>query len=516
MMPIPTRSASLREPRKHVSNIARPATKLSPNTTGSKEPVRSNNDNRPSPSTEAGKDHGPTARGRIPLPQRSNTQENSRTTGQLRLQPPSSRSSPRDPSPTRQEASPVKKQAPSDSMAVKPVVPPTRRQSIMRPSALKIPAIKSVTSASKSSAPSFAPPSPRKLTGKRSPVQPVQPPARRPPSPKKTEMLPPPRPARSASLRQPVSTGKIPPVVKGHTRHRSQLSQSTKPVEPAPSQRSRTISTYQRPSSPKKFSKPPTPTPGSAPQPDNLLIPSSWPDITALQTELLQLSLLHSNVMQHQAEWKSETESHLQNKYEGVAAQHRSLLADETQQQYQLNVHALGLWLSNCRENRGSHDFPEQIQILSQVLQEVSDMITENGLYSQIVMTFRTWLRQAEKIRQNRGPGCIDVAFVDPLPRSWKEPVQALSSQLELCSRQLQALDILGFGQVERVEQSALARVARTLVDLIQLMMQEIRALRTLEVEVVRSERDAVSLLASRLAGSSIESKAPRVGAWRC
>ncbi|CAG8091715.1 unnamed protein product [Penicillium olsonii] len=515
-MPIPTRSASLREPRKHVSNIARP-TKISPNTTAPKEPVRSNNDNRPSPSPAEAvmKEQGPTARGRIPLPQRSNTQESSRT-GQLRFQPPGSRSIPRDPSPMRHEASPVKKQAPSESMAVKPVVPPTRRQSIMRPSAIKIPATKSTTSTSKSSAPPFAPPSPRKPTGRRSPVQPVQPPARRPASPKKTEMLPPPRPARSASLRQPVSAGKIPPVAKGHTRHRSQLTQSTKPVESTSTQRSRAISTYQRPSSPKKFSKPPTPTPGSGPQPDNLLIPSSWPDITALQTELLQLSLSHLNLTHQHSEWKSESELHLQSKYEGVAAQYRSLVADETRHQYQLNVHALGLWLSNCREHRGSHDFPEQIQILSQVLQEVSDMIAESGPYSYIVMTFRAWLGQAEKIRQARGPGCVDVTFVDPLPRSWKEPVQTLGSKLELFSRQLQALDILGFGQVERVEQSALARVARTLADLIQLMVQEMRALRTLEMEVVRSEREAVSLLASRLAGSARESKAPKAGAWRC
>lgn len=220
--------------------------------------------------------------------------------------------------------------------------------------------------------------------------------------------------------------------------------------------------------------------------------------------------------MQQHAEWKSESESQLRNKYEGVAAQYRSLLANETKQQYELNLHALGLWLSNCREHRGSYDFSEQIQILSQVLQEVSDMIAENGHYTYIIRTFEAWLAQAEQIRQNRGPGCIDVAFVDPLPRSWKEPVQALSSKLELFSRQLQALDILGFGQVERAEQSALARVARTLVDLTRLIMQEIRALRALEADVVRSERDAVGLFASQIAGSRRETRAPRAGAWRC
>jgi hypothetical protein len=287
-------------------------------------------------------------------------------------------------------------------------------------------------------------------------------------------------------------------------------------VEATPaSQRSRTNSTYQRPPSPKKFSKPPTPTPGAAPQPDNLLIPSSWPDIAALQTELLQLSLFHSNALQEQANWRFDSESRLRKKYDGVAAQYQSLLADETQRQYEINIHALGLWLSNCREHRGPHDFPEQIQLLSQILQEITDTTSRDGKYTYAVSTFESWLGQVEFIHQNRETGCLDIAFVDPLPASWKDLVHALTVKLELCSRQLLALDILGFGQVERLDQSALARVARNLADLVLLMVQEIRAMRVIEAEVVKVEREAVGSLASRLVASRGESRAPRVGAWR-
>ncbi|KXG54515.1 uncharacterized protein PGRI_076590 [Penicillium griseofulvum] len=308
---------------------------------------------------------------------------------------------------------------------------------------------------------------------------------------------------------------------KSHVRHRSQLAQNTKPAEatPAIGQRTRALSTYQRPPSPKKFSKPPTPTPGVEPQPGNLLIPSSWPDIAALQTELLQLSLFHSNSLQSHAEWKSDSESRLRKKYDSVASQYRVVLADETQRQCHLNVQALGLWLSNCLEHRGPHDFSEQIQILSRVLQDVSDMIagSRGAQYSQAVKSFEDWLDQAEIIRQKRGPGCLDVgAFINPLGRSWRESLHNLNVRLELCVRELQVLDILGFGQVKRLEQSALARVAKNLVELIQLMMQEIRAMQTLETEVVRSERDAVSLLAMQLVGSMRETRAPRIGAWRC
>ncbi|KAJ5207433.1 hypothetical protein N7472_003881 [Penicillium cf. griseofulvum] len=547
-MPIPTRSASLRDPRKQVSslftpklpthldchanytsNIARPATKPStPTTTSpSRDSARETNNKNRSPSNPSPvegvplKDNGLTTRGRTLLPQRSNTvQDNGRGKGHGRSQPTSSKPKPRgDPSPTRREISPPKKQTQADTTAMKLGVALSRRQSIMRPGALKMPSAKITVPGSKSSAPSFAPPSPRKAPGRRSPVQP--PTIRRPPSPKKTEILPPPRPTRSFSLRQPISAGKRPPVeAKSHVRHRSQLAQTTKQAEatPAIGQRARALSTYQRPPSPKKFSKPPTPTPGVEPQPGNLLIPSSWPDIAALQTELLQLSLFHSNSLQSHAEWKSNSESRLRKKYDSVASQYRVVLADETQRQCHLNVQALGLWLSNCREHRGPHDFSEQIQILSRVLQDVSDMIagSRGAQYSQAVKTFEDWLNQAELIRQKRGPGCLDVgAFIDPLGRSWKESLHNLNVRLELCVRELQVLDILGFGQVEGLEQSALARVAKNLVELIQLMTQEIRAMQTLETEVVRSERDAVSLLATQLVSSMRETRAPRVGAWR-
>lgn len=333
-------------------------------------------------------------------------------------------------------------------------------------------------------------------------------------------MLPPPRPVRSSSLRQPVASGKGPPVgARIHTRHKSQVVSNTKQPEQSSmtAQRPRLLSNTQRPSSPKKFSKPPTPTPEAEPKPGNLLIPTSWPDISALQTELLQLSLFHSNSLQSHADLKSDYEARLHEKHNGIAGQYRLVLADETQRQCQLNVQALGLWLSNCQEHRGPHDFGEQIQILSQILQDVSDMVSGGGgLYCQVVTAFEHWLDQAEIIRRKRGPQGMDIGiFIEPLARSWKESLHALNAKLELCARQLQVLDILGFGQVERLEQSALARVARNLAELIQLMSQEIRAMRTLEAEVVRSERDSVRLLATRLAGSLRETKAPRVGAWR-
>lgn len=277
------------------------------------------------------------------------------------------------------------------------------------------------------------------------------------------------------------------------------------------------FSTYQQHYSPKKPTKPPTPTPGAAAGLDGLLVPASWPDIAALQTELLQLSLFHSNSLQRHANWRAESEARLRRKYNDVAGQYRSVLGEEKQWQSQMNAQALDRWLHNCRDHGGPHGFPEQIQIISQVLQDISNVVSTgvNRRYSQAVETFETWFHEAESVRQVReSSGTIDGdVFIDPLDQSWKEEMLALNLKLEHCARQLQSLDILGFGEVERLEQSALARVTLGLTESIKLMMQEIQAMRTLEAGLVRTEREAVSRAASSLAGSQ-ERSATRIGVW--
>lgn len=296
---------------------------------------------------------------------------------------------------------------------------------------------------------------------------------------------------------------------------------TAKPVQPDPpsaGQKSRPqFSTYQQHYSPKKPAKPPTPTPGTATGSDGLLVPASWPDIAALQTELLQLSLFHSTSLQKHADWKAESEVGLRKKYNEVAGQYRSILGEEKQWQSQLNAQALDRWLQNCREHGGPHEFPQQIQVLSQILQDISDLIAGdvNGRYSRAVDTFETWCEEAETVRHLReSSGTIDGdVFIDPLDQSWKDEVHALSLKLEHCARQLQSLDIPGFGEVEGLEQSALVRVTRGLAELLKLMTQEIRAMRTLEEGLVRAEREAVSRAASQLAGP-LRTSAPRVGIW--
>ncbi|KAJ5156957.1 uncharacterized protein N7482_008057 [Penicillium canariense] len=532
-MPIPTRSASLREPRKPNSTLARPTTNTAIPTTGTTTvSTRLTNDKtrssaNPSPAEGASvRGNAVSNRDHTLLPQRSNlVRDNGNGSGQVRFQPPESRL------PQRREISP-KRQPQTNTEGEKQGTPssatsgsvPTRRQSLIRPGALRTASTRdNVSAPAKATGPTFAPPSPRKASTVRSSTQSSSA-APRPPSPKKTEMLPPQRPMRSASFRQPRNAVSGPPTAaRGHARHRSQMVLvSTKPIQldqsPVAASKPRAqFSTYQQHYSPKKPTKPPTPTPGAISEADSL-IPTSRPDIAALQTELLQLSLFHSDSLQQHAEWKSESESRLRKKYDNVSDQYRALRVDEQSRQYQLNVQSLGCWLQNCRDHLGPHGFAEQIQVLSQVLQDVSDLglCGMSGRYTQAVRRFEDWFQQAQSLRHQRASsGTFDgTVFIDPLDRSWKEELHALHAKLELSARQLQSLDILGFGEVELLEQSALTRVAQSLTESMQLMMQEIRSMQTLEAELVRSEQQCVRRIATALTGPRREMSA-RVGVWR-
>ncbi|KAJ5245854.1 hypothetical protein N7468_000837 [Penicillium chermesinum] len=391
----------------------------------------------------------------------------------------------------------------------------------MRPTSLKTYSTKTNASTSKA-----LPPAPGSAATQKQPPSRSAAPApstSRPSSPKKTDMPPPPRPVRSASLRQPVGAASGPPAaVRGHARHRSQLTPTAKQatdVTPVSSKSRPGFSTYQQHFSPRKAGKPPTPTPGEPTGTGDLLIPCSWPDITALQIELLQLSLFHSNQLQRQSEWKAESDSRLQKQYDAVANQYRTMLKNEKLRQRQLNAQALQCWAQNCRDRNGPHGISEQIQILSQVLQETSDLVNRElgGRYARAVGVFEDWIEGVGQIWQEREESGVmaGLVFIDPLDGSWKEELQGLRARLELSVRQLQSLDILGFGELERLEQSALARVAIGLGDTLQLMLQEVRAMQTLEAEVVRSEREMVRSLATQLSTGQSAGARVREGIWR-
>ncbi|KAI9370367.1 hypothetical protein BJX61DRAFT_98464 [Aspergillus egyptiacus] len=352
-----------------------------------------------------------------------------------------------------------------------------------------------------------------------------------------TDMPPPPKPTRSTSLRQPPSSNSGTLTAhRGHARHRSQVvvaspsglagKTSQSPSMTATARPRNQFTTYQQQFSPRKTTKPPTPTPsGDAAVDQTALIPSSWPEIAALQTELLQLSLLHTSWLRQNNERESDAQEQLRSTYNSVAEDYKAILDVEKESQRKLNGQALLYWLKNSHEHNGQQGFAEQVQLLSQVAQEVYDICDSRaGRYTLAILEFEKWLQEVEEIRAARFSsvaGHDPGIFIDPIDRQWKEEVKALGMKLDLASRQLQCLDILGYREVEALDQSALIRTVKALDEILSLMVDELRSIRKIESEIVKEETTRVSQLAHQLTGTpgrprDIPTTAvPRTGLWR-
>lgn len=282
------------------------------------------------------------------------------------------------------------------------------------------------------------------------------------------------------------------------------------------------FSTYQQHFSPKKTPKPPTPTPSANAQSvqTSSLILSSWPEVGALQTELLQLSLLHKSGLERNDQWERDAESKLRRKYDSVAGNYRAILDVEKETQRQLNGQALHHWLKNAREHNGQQGFAEQIQLLSLIAQEVYDIDdSHSGRYTMAILEFESWLQRVEEVQEARmsrvgRQGADD--FINPLHRDWKDETNALIMKLELASRQLQSLDISGYGDLEAFDNSALLRVVKSLGALVHQMGEELGIIRKIEADIVKSETTWVSQLAQQLVEMQPRAvpAAPRTGLW--
>ncbi|KAK9552538.1 hypothetical protein V6Z96_007627 [Aspergillus fumigatus] len=381
-------------------------------------------------------------------------------------------------------------------------------------------------------------------------------------SPKRTEMPPPARPTRSASMRQPLKAGTgtgtgtgagagagsgTPATGVRHVRHRSQIvapsssqgqvsrrsdsesSGSTPMTTPglaAGTRPSGQFTTYQQQFSPRKVVRPAASSVASASaHGEDSLIPTSWPEIAALQTELLQLSLLHSSSLQQMAALEAESEEQLQTKYDAVAKTYRAMVGEEKKRQRLLNGQALNRWLENASEHGGRPNFAAQIQAFSQLVQEVCDLTDSlEGKYTMLVQKFEEWFRKVqaiESMRLHRQQGDANhVVFIDPLDRVWKDEVHVMIVKLEQGLRQLQSLDITDYdGPEPALADAALVRTAKGLDVMIASMVDELKVIRRFEAQIVRSERQWVSQLAAKLAAThpqdARDARDARPGMWR-
>jgi hypothetical protein len=253
------------------------------------------------------------------------------------------------------------------------------------------------------------------------------------------------------------------------------------------------------------------------------LTPASRPDVAALQTEYLQLYLLRSLAAQKDVESRISSERHLRKQYDSVTKAYRGLRAQEKHTQTTINLTALQQWSGNIDERESRDSFASQLQTLSRVIQEVTDLSEPHGgRYLQLVRTFEQWMRTVERVKESRKELSSDAvrpeepAFIHPLDQAWKDEIRTLNAKVELCLRELQSLGIGKLQDTEQLADSALFRIAKGHEGILAMMVDELKAMQKIEVEVVNLESLWIAHAADQLRSVDDENRVrnTRRGAW--
>ncbi|GBF61990.1 hypothetical protein TMEN_4513 [Trichophyton mentagrophytes] len=243
----------------------------------------------------------------------------------------------------------------------------------------------------------------------------------------------------------------------------------------------------------------PSPTP-----PEDQLSPEQT---LALQTELLQLHVLHSQGLQTKAKWEAHAERHYRKLHESVKASYRR---EQERYKYQ-NLQAVKKFEEKSRSSSSGHDFNIQMGILSRVIQEVTHLTeSEDSQYNTVVGVFEEWTQHVAKLKQSRelkDDGEVnrekllsnidedgELQFIDPLPPQWKEDIAALSVQLSQLAGNLDDLDIPKtadtdkFGRPVDYSDSALLKAVTGHKSLVSSMIEELDMIYNIEMEIMEFE----------------------------
>ncbi|KAH8673561.1 hypothetical protein BX600DRAFT_208473 [Xylariales sp. PMI_506] len=213
-------------------------------------------------------------------------------------------------------------------------------------------------------------------------------------------------------------------------------------------------------------------------------------ETSRLQTELLQLSLLHRDARAVTAEWHASAKGKLGSRFASLARESEAVCRAERNGVEGRNAAALVRWANGgsdaCDLNEdndngsgiGNEVLDEKIQILDQILNGVWGFTDPEGRYSRVVRRFEAWLDRAAAILAAQRDGAVDdllgrdddnddstVLFLSDLDASWKAEVPGLARKLDGWERLLREIgpapegEDSGGGGDARGPRSSLARV---------------------------------------------------------
>lgn len=295
------------------------------------------------------------------------------------------------------------------------------------------------------------------------------------------------------------------------------------------------FSTLQQHYSPAKSSapKPLTATYLAPPSPSKLPANVATSAETArLQTELLQLHLLHRDAAAVDAEWHASARANLGERFALLASESRRLDARERAVAERDNVRALIEWAPEGEG--GGEALEERIRALDAAINGVWTLGEPGGRYPRVLRRFQRWIDGVCEIEEARRGDALflrgqeDALFVGELDAAWKDECAGLIRRLEGVREQLGRLgrapppppptETEGEGeQVQReaewgVSQTSLWRIVDDSNTLVDDMLEELNLMEKIEQEALAREDDWID----KMNRDDDVDDTPRAGAiWR-
>ncbi|KAI0166658.1 hypothetical protein GGR57DRAFT_447422 [Xylariaceae sp. FL1272] len=267
------------------------------------------------------------------------------------------------------------------------------------------------------------------------------------------------------------------------------------------------------------FLAPPSPSK----QPVNILITA---ETSRLQTELLQLSLLHRDANAVTTAWHESARSKLGARFEELVIADRDLRALERDSAEASAVADLIRWGQG--EKGTDLGLDEKIQILDQVLNGVWQLGEQGGRYQRTVSAFDEWAERVKEIRTaqrrndvdallDRGGGIADDGegglFVSDLDACWKQDYAGLVRMLEGWRRLLNQLGDVPDDETDKVsglapKKSGLKCMVEGCRALVHDMLKELEIMDKIERDAISAEEDWIEMMSARL--KEAEHRKPR------
>lgn len=308
---------------------------------------------------------------------------------------------------------------------------------------------------------------------------------------------------------------------------------TTHPPTTIPSTTKPAFTTHQQHFTPTKSPHHPKPLtasylapPSPSKQPANIALSA---ETARLQTELLQLHLLHRDARAVGDAWRGSARAKLEGRFDAVRGAEGEVVGLEGAGEEGRGVGALLGWV---RENRNGGLLEERVVMLDAVVGGLWGVGEPGGRYGRVVGVFEGWVGRVEGVmlrreEQQRRTGDQEEGvddgelFIPELPTPWREECAALLRRLDDWRRKLRELGDAPplplppspEGEIQHTEaSSSLARILAGCRALVHGMLAELEMMEQIEREAVAAEMRWVK----EMNRGMDEGTPPRAGAiWR-